>query len=430
MKKLVGMLMLSTGLLAGCGEEKQDVVNLSYIDTHWTVSTYAHEQPKIIESVSETLQACTGDLTTELEGDLTVFDTVLANRHPMTDTGEEYAFKSVTYIKGDHDYALCRDMVSNRFQVEVIKSFPNFVDLSAGSVINRRPHVRPADVAAEATLRDAEELNEPENAVVPFFDTLVSISPAFDGEIELTVGDRPNQFPLFTFDPTMAHMEEAKVGIGYHPGEKKPYILMMVAELYVSISPLDLVLDPTEEVPQYHDLSVERHPLDAELVPDQPYPLYDFSYSRDGETVTETVTITYRASELLSTAERKALESNPEDQFMPIETKPLVYLHQQPFNTESTLSYPYLLRASGIEMDDLIQAIDDAEPTNRSGDAGEYPFLTIVEGLKGQEFDVTYKQRSKKLDIYVTDRSTDETYKLTSEGAETFLSYFPDLKKK
>lgn len=430
MKKLVGLLLLSTGLLTGCGEEKQDVVNLSYVDAHWTVSKYSLEQPVVLESAGETLAACTGDLTTELKGDLTVFDTVVASRHPMTDTGWEYGFKAVTYIQGDENYAMCRDMASPHYSVEMVDAFPEFVDLTAGHSIRHYPSVRPADEAARLAVQNADELTEAGNEIEPFPDTVMAFSPAIHGEIELTVGDRPSQFPLFAFEPMMADVEDVKLAIGYDSRDAKPYVLLLLADLYVSVSPLHTINDPTKEEPTYDDLVVKRLPLDTELVPNKTYPLYEFSYTRDGEAVTETASITYRAAKLLSTDERKTLETHPNEEYMPIVTGPLVYLHQEPFDNESTVSYPAVLRAAGNEMDDLIQAIDSAEPTKRVGDQGDYPLLTIVDGLKGQEFKVTYKQRSKKLDIYVTDQSTEETYKLTSEGAETFLSYFPDLKKK
>ncbi|WP_215190061.1 hypothetical protein [Exiguobacterium sp. s6] len=430
MKKLASALVLSMGLLASCGGEKPDVVNLSYVDAHWTVNKYSLEQPEALESVDETLQACTGDLTTELKGDLTVYDTVIANRHQMTDTGDEYAYKSVTYIKGDEHYALCRDMLSERFQAEVIESFPPFVDTQNGKRIQRNPFIEPADETTQAEFLDTDGLLEPNNAVEPFPDTIVTFIPAFHGEVELTIGDRPVAFPVLMFDPMMAHIDEVKIAIGYHPDEKKPYVLLMLADLYFTMSPLDEIIDPVKGEQSYEELTVKRLPLRSELLPDKSYPLYEFNYTRDGKAVTEIATITYRASELLTISEQKALKDNPDEQYMPSVSGPLIYLHQQPFNHESTLTYPTILRAVGNEMDDLIQAIDSAEPTKRTGDQGNYPYLTIVDGLKGQEFEVTYKQRSKKLDIYVTDRSTKETYKLTSEGAETFLSYFPDLKTK
>lgn len=430
MKKLVGLLVLSTGLLSGCGEDKEDVVNLSYVDAHWTVSKYANEELILLQSADETLQACTGELTTDLKGDLTVLDTIVANRYPMTDTGEEYSFKAVSYIKGDANYAICRDMASNRFSAALIESFPDDVDEATGKSIGRYPVVRPADDSAKTALRDAEELKESGNPIEPFLDTLVAFSPALYGEMELEVEGLPSPYPLFSFDPSMANMKDIKVAIGYDPITEKPHLLFMFADLYFSVTPLEAMIDPTMEGLTYEALTVKRLPLDTELVPDQTYPLYEFSYTRDGKVINETMTVTYRTSELLSTADRKQLETQPDEDYMPLVVGPLVYLHQQPFNPESPLSYPVLLKAAGNEMNDLVQAIDAAEPTKRSGEEGDYKYLTIVDGHKGQEFEVTYKQRSKKMDIYVTDRSTDETYKLTSEGAETFLSYFPDLKKK
>lgn len=430
MKKLVSVLALSASLLAGCGGEKPDVVNLSYVDDHWTVNKFIDDQPEALESVEEALEACTGDLTTELKGDLVVFDTVIANRHPMTDTSWEYGFKAVTYVQGDESYALCRDMASSHVSVEILDSLPSFVDLTTGHPIQHHPSVRPADEAARLAIQDAEELKEFENEVEPFLDTVMAFSPALNGEIELTVGDRPSQFPLFMFEPIMAGTEDVKLAIGYDSRDAKPYVLLLIADRYVSVNPLHTINDPIRSEPMYDNLIVKRLPLNTELVPDKAYPLYEFNYTHDGETVTEIATITYRTSELLSTEERKRLEIEPEKEYMPFVPGPLVYLHQKPFNNDSTLTYPVVLRAAGNEMDDLIQAIDSAEPTKRLGDQGDYPFLTIIDGLKGQEFEVTYKQRSKKLDIYVTDRSTEETYKLTSEGSETFLSYFPDLKTK
>ncbi|MGH1444332.1 MAG: hypothetical protein ACRAUN_12650, partial [Exiguobacterium profundum] len=57
----------------------------------------------------------------------------------------------------------------------------------------------------------------------------------------------------------------------------------------------------------------------------------------------------------------------------------------------------------------------------------DYPLLTIIDGWKGQEFQLSFKKRSKKVDVYVTDETRDQTFKLSSAGAETFFSYFPDL---
>jgi len=430
LKKVVGLLVLSTGLLSGCGGEKPDVVNLSYVDAHWTVSKYTKEELILLHSADETLQACTGELTTELKGDLSVLDTIVANRYPMTDTGEEYAFKAVSYMKGEEKYALCRDMASNRFSAQVIESFPDDVDVATAKPIGRYPVIRPADDSAKAALREADELNESGNPIEPFLDTLVAFSPALYGEIKVEVGGMPSPYPLFTFDPSLASMKDIKLAVGYDKVVEKPHLLLMFADLYFSVIPLESMIDPTAEGRTYEALTVERLPLETELVPDQTYPLYEFSYTRDGKVVNETMTFTYRTSDLLSTTERKKLETQPEEDYMPLVVGPLVYLHQQPFNPESPLSHPVLLKATGNEIEDLVEAIDSAEPTKRSGDQGDYCYLTIVDGLKGQEFEVSYKQRSKKLDIYVTDRSTKETYKLTSEGAETFLSYFPDLKTK
>ncbi|RHB52049.1 hypothetical protein [Exiguobacterium sp. AM39-5BH] len=429
MKKLVGLFVLPMGLLAACGDEKQSVVNLSYIDAHWNVSKYSLEQPEVLESVSETLRACTGDLTTELKGDLIVFDTVVASRPPFTNAGDDYMYKTVTYVQGDELYAICRDMTSLGLKAEVVSSFPE--EFMSGNPVDHVPAVLPIKESDRESFLQADIWNEHQYELEAYPDSLFSFSHAISGELEIAIEGRPSLFPLISFEPATATMGDIQMMLGFSQEESLPYVLMRHNEGYFSNGPLEVTFDATEKAPRYDSLNVKRLPLEEDIfVSGESYPIYEFTYIKDGESITETVTLTYREEALISEEERDLPENLPAMQFPDQTGRPFVYLHKKPFSREKILSYPDVIKAAGTDMDELIEAIKAAGPVDRRGDMGDYHLLTILDGLQGQEFEVTYKQRSKKLDVYVTDRVTEETYKLTSEGAETFLSYFPDLKKK
>ncbi|WP_370149153.1 hypothetical protein [Exiguobacterium profundum] len=83
----------------------------------------------------------------------------------------------------------------------------------------------------------------------------------------------------------------------------------------------------------------------------------------------------------------------------------------------------------GYYFHDLIDAIDEAEAVKREGEIEEYSLLTIIDGWVGQEFQLSFQRRSNKVDVYLTDPKRKQTFKLSSTGAETFFSYFPDLKE-
>ncbi|TCI24400.1 hypothetical protein EVJ30_12160 [Exiguobacterium sp. SH5S13] len=429
MKQSVKWMLLSAVLLSGCGKDETSALKLDYIDHHWTVNKYSLEAEPVTD-IDETLAACTGDLTTSLDGELTVFDTVVASRPPLTNSGEDYMFKSVTYVKGDKSYAICRDMVSHRLQAEVIPSFPEEISASTGTSIGRAPAVLQTKASDGAMFLQSEVKSGYDHELELFPDSLFSFSQALYGEMEIAVEGWPTLFPINTFEPATSSMGDVQMMMAFSPEEKLPYVLMGHQNGSFSSQPIEVTFDATEAAPRYESLKIERIPLTEQVLESgKSYPIFTFTYMKDGAPITDTVTITYREETFITEEERDLQQEHTDMQSMWQSDEPFVYLHKKPFSHEQPLAYPDVLKAAGTDMTDLIDTIDAAESVNRSGDAGEYHQLTILDGLKGQEFEVTYKQRSKKIDIFLTDKLTGETYKLTSEGAETFLSYFPDLKK-
>lgn len=80
---------------------------------------------------------------------------------------------------------------------------------------------------------------------------------------------------------------------------------------------------------------------------------------------------------------------------------------------------------SGEAYDRLVEAIETARPSTKSGETEDYKYLTLLRGNLGQQFEVSYQQRSKKVDVYVKDVKTGEVFKLSSVGAETFQELYP-----
>ncbi|MGY0203356.1 hypothetical protein ACW7EJ_07130, partial [Acinetobacter soli] len=63
--------------------------------------------------------------------------------------------------------------------------------------------------------------------------------------------------------------------------------------------------------------------------------------------------------------------------------------------------------------------------TKRVGESGAYNYLTLFQGNRGQQFELSYHKRSSKVDVYIEEIDTERQFKLTSEGAETFQDVFP-----
>lgn len=424
------MIAIATSLLilSGCGSERDSTLKLDYIDEHWIVGHYTTDK-KSMTDVGTVLEACTGELTTELEGELTVHDTIVVSRPPFTNAGDDFMYKAVTYVEGDQLYAVCRDMVSPYLQAEVVPSFPEQV--VTAQPVDRAPVVLPVSASDKETFLEADLLQDHPFKLEPFRDAVFSYSQAFYGEIEIAIDGWPPLFPLHMFEPASAGVGNFQMMFASSESESLPYILMRYGDGHISSQPLEVTFDATEAAPRFESLEVERLPIDTDvLIPDVSYPIFAFHYKKDGKRETSELTLTYREGTFSTEEDRDLRQQFADEQLANRRSEPYVYVHKKPFNFDETLAYPDVLKAAGTDMDELIEAIELAEPVKRGGDTGEYPLLTIVDGLKGQQFAISFKQRSKKRDVYVTDQLTDRTYKLTSAGAETFFSYFPDLKKK
>ncbi|QUP88507.1 hypothetical protein KD909_07260 [Exiguobacterium sp. PFWT01] len=426
------LLMLSTvGILSGCAGEQMDVVKLDYMPEQWNVGDlYANQMDADSETWSTAiLGACTGEPLTQIEGDVTVFNSYAVNRKVMISDYDPSSYKLVTFLKGKENYTICYDGDYSNMRLGKIDELPDFLDLSAGIEVPNVPMMK-AGTKEEEEVAEKSEASEYLGMPINLFkDTMVHLTSPLNGAIALTVGDQEGIFPISFIEPYNAQMGTAKIALGYNDKLKAAHFYFETENGTPSVQPF-LVLNEKEwahEPIQFEELQVERVLQTDTLEPGVKTPLYIFSYMKNGKRVEEEVSLTYTKGEFATNESIKesteaGLIANPS-----VPRGPFFFLHKNPLDVETTLNYPDTLRAAGTDMSDLMNAFKEAEPVDRAGEVGEYPLLTIIDGWKGQEFQLSFKKRSKKVDVYVTDETRDQTFKLSSAGAETFFSYFPDL---
>lgn len=421
-------MILSASLLSACGASDIEVIQLDYIENQWNLESYTKEGEIVkIHEVREVLEACEGERVTELKGEITTYQTVIAGRAGVSSV-DPYSMKVVTYLEGDERYVVCREDYTNQLMAEAIDEFPDFVNTSEGISVPRLPNLHQTSSSSKDKLMRTDELNIDEIDIIPFRNTLLEIEPALFGEIELELDGKATRHPLAQFGPTGIEMPHRQIAIGLDQKTSQPYILFALNERFV-FQPLQFekLEDPaSREQKAFDKLSVDTIVEPGELKEGEAIPIYTFHYMRDGESVTETMTVRFVEGTLLKEGEEP---DSMYEEWMPVqEDGPRVVSHRKPFEGNE-LAYPDFIEISTEESEQVMEVLKEAEPVGRKGEPADYRYLTLTEGWKGQEFEISYKQRSKKIDIYLTDPLREQTFKLSSKGAEVFLDIFPEYEK-
>ena len=336
------------------------------------------------------------------------------------------AYKIVMYMEGDRPYAVCYDSASEQIKAEKIDEFPYFVHTEEGTDILSTPTIRSG---THEELKEMEQKDEGHYYPAPIRlleGTMNHVTPSLYGQIDLSIGDQQGLFPISHLEPFSAQSEEVGIALGYDEQSKEAYFYYEKEDGLTTILPLVVWNDKEHkhEPIQFEGLRVEQALQGDILEPGVKTPLYTFSFIEGGNRVNEVISLTYLNGEFSTNdADRNASESNPAG-----ETDPFVYVHEKPLNGALDIQYPNVLIAEENDISDLMNAIDDAIPVKRAGDVTDYSRLTIVDGWGGQEFQLSFKERSQKIDVYLTDPLRDQTYKLSSEGAERFFDIFPEVK--
>lgn len=395
---------------AGCSEDV-DVVRYGHIEEHWQAEQFklnARDQHVDAEAL---LHLCEDDeRLSELDGQtFSVLGMAYATRAPfVTDDYDGYAFTEVTYVEGDAVYALCRSNEMEGYRAAKLEDRPPYFKDEVGMEISLLPTVHLATERERDALEEPDAFYQEGHDIRVYPDTLMTISPGLSGTIEFKIGDKIVDFPSLDFNPQFGEQRKF-VALGYDALTNLPHFLLSHDGVHYSTSVMkdsDILLNGADYLsvrPLFKEGDMESMAL---------IPLYDLTIDTGRQKSSKTVSIRYRPS-LPGTG-----ADDPNE-------RSVAYLHKYPYHSDVPLPFPDAVSVSGEAYERLVRALETATPSTKSGETKDYEHLTMLHGNLGQQFEVSYQQRSKKVDVFVKDMKTGAGFKLSSVGAETFKELFP-----
>lgn len=411
MKKRTLAAMSLLLMTAGCSEDA-DVIRYDHIEEHWQAERVTINSQEPVVNAEAILNQCEdGELLSELDGEtFSILGMAGATRAPfITDDYDGYSFSEVTYVEGGAVYALCQSEQMDGVRAVVLKERPSYLKDEVGTEISFLPTVHVATDHERASLYKPDAFYENGQDIEPYPVTLMRISPGFSGTVEVGIGEGGHFNPYFDFSPNLTPFD-LFIALGRDTETNMPYLLMSYGGDGARYSAS--ILQDTDLLNGADSLTFRRVHNGGTMEPMTPYPLYDLTIDVDGQKMTKTVSMRYRSNALLTdTANSNEIA--------------VAYLHKYPYHREVPLPYPDAVNVSGKAYDRLVEAIETASPSTKSGETKDYKHLTLLRGNLGQQFEVSYQQRSKKIDVFVKDVKTGEVFKLSSVGAEVFQELFP-----
>lgn len=273
--------------------------------------------------------------------------------------------------------------------------------------------LRPRSVSVPDAMRQTVKSNledYPFLELLPFDSPFVGLRSPLFASLALEVKTNDDSMTSFhSFDPNMKMMS-LSLYLVKMDGIVQP-ILIQSSENNMAYQSLDTA--PDGVVPTFKNV----YPLPDELQFGESYPLWELSYDVGGETMKQTISLSYEPPVVMTQAE---VDTATEET---IEETVLGYFHKTSLVGKTELHYLDGVQTTTADGETLKQILQRAERVNRNGETADYPLFTLVEGVKSQTFDVTLQQRSKKTDVYVT--TDGNHYKLNSEDSATWLSLAP-----
>ncbi|MCT4794994.1 hypothetical protein [Exiguobacterium alkaliphilum] len=395
---------------AGCSEDV-DVVRYDHVKEHWQAEQFKINARDEHVDAYALLNSCKDDKRlSDLEGKtFSVLGMAYATRAPFTtDIDDGYSFTEVTYIEGDAVYALCRSNEMEGYHAVELEDRPPYFQNEVGIEVSLLPAVHLATERERDALDELNAFHQEKQDIRVYPDTLMRISPGFSGTIEFKIGDKVVDFPSFDFSPQFSEQQKF-VALGYDALANLPHFLLSHDGVHYSTSVMkdsDVLLHGAD------NLSVRPRFKEGNMKPMESFLLYDVTIDVDGQNLSKSVSIRFQPN---------GLRTDAGD----VNGKSVAYLHKHPYHADVPLPYPDAVSVSGEAYVRLVQALESATSSTKSGEAKEYMYLTLLHGNLGQQFEVSYKQRSKKVDVFIKDMKTGKAFKLSSVGVETFKALFP-----
>lgn len=402
-------LFMATIFLTGCTEQ-EPVLDLEIRPVLF--DGYRHEPDQELTQLNETEQIavhtiCDDTGAISLPNSAFVYDgTYRSFAHFSSDVASPMTSMTVFH---DHEatYASCQTGT-----IQYMKPIdPEHFSLARRETAAEPP--RPRSLSEDDEVHQAVKRNfedDPFFEVMPFDSPFVTLHSPLFASLALEVKTNDASTTSFhPFDPNMKTMT-LSLYLVKMDGVAQP-LLIQSSENNMSFRSLDPI--PDGGVPTLSTV----YPLPDELKFGEPYPLWELSYAVGGETVKQTISLSYKPPVMMTQSEVDAATTEE------VEEATIGYFHKTSLAGKTELHHLDAIQTTTTDGETLKQLLTRAEPVTRSGEAADYPLFTLVEGVKSQTFDVTLNKRSKKTDVYVTTKGNH--YKLSSEDSTTWLSLAP-----
>ncbi|WP_396128019.1 hypothetical protein [Exiguobacterium mexicanum] len=369
MKKRTLAAMSLLLMTAGCSEDA-DVIRYDHIEEHWQAERVTINSQEPVVNAEAILNQCEdGELLSELDGEtFSILGMAGATRAPfITDDYDGYSFSEVTYVEGDAVYALCQSEQMDGVRAVVLKERPSYLKDEVGTEISFLPTVHVATANERAALHKPDAFYENGQDIEPYPVTLMRISPGFSGTVEVGIGEGGRFNPYFDFSPNLTPFD-LFIALGRDTETNMPYLLMSYGGDGARYSAS--ILQDTDLLNGADSLTFRRVHNGGTMEPMTPYPLYDLTIDVDGQKMTKTVSMRYRSNALLTdTANSNEIA--------------VAYLHKYPYHREVPLPYPDAVSVSGEANERLVEALETASPSTKSGETKDYKHLTLLRGNLG-----------------------------------------------
>ncbi|MDT0192797.1 MULTISPECIES: hypothetical protein [unclassified Exiguobacterium] len=339
--------------------------------------------------------------------------TVTLNQ-PLTDAATESSFPTATFFTVENkSYVQCQlDSVTYATEINTLPESLNDVQYTAEPYpdVPKFRFAEPHEYEHFAQEMKKPIGNEPYPERKGIEHTLFHITMPFSGEFELTFTSSEAKDRLVIPVESIRH-PYLSLGLGT---EKSDEVLQYA--IYTSRDQNDYqeVLRPKEaHISQMFGAKTAPQ-LPSVLVPGHEYPLYSFTFMKNGTAHRQNVSLTYHEPKLLY---GKELGEQIHDK---LSSQRHVIFHDLALLGTESKDASFLQHVGQDEMEFIFGAIKRANATAYAGKTASTPYVTLFQGICAQTFDVSYDGA----DVYVTNSETGAHFKLLREDAIKWYNLF------
>ncbi|WP_371819309.1 hypothetical protein [Exiguobacterium sp. s50] len=398
-------------VLFGCEEEHAFRLHTAPEYYQGRASLPSGQQIEMTESDrTNVLDACYPEdaITRVPDGERLLIGTVKLSQ-PLTTTASTEVFPTATFFEVENQtYVQCQgDTITYMKQIDALPdSLTPYRDQAVSSSATSKLRVAQPHEQVHFTEEMKKPVgNEPYPKRHGFEQTLVHVTMPFNGSFE------------FTFESPESR---ETITLPINESSRQPFLsLGLGTEVSQDTQQYGLHLssDQTlyEDVLRPQDATYDRmlgarqaSTLPTKLVPNERYPLFSFSFIRDGKPYKQVVSITYKEETLLH---GDRLKTKMRQQFA---NRRHVVAHELALIGTESKDAPFLHHANAETVQFVFQAIDRSKAVATAGTPAPTPYLTVFEGICAQTFDLSYTED----DVILTNTKTGSHFKLLRADAE------------